>query len=54
MWYELLLYNPIIWIVGFWFVCILFSYVYWYCKNTFELEGSWKKLDKSINFRKKK
>ena len=54
MWYELIIYNPITWILIFWILIILFSYVYWYCKNTFKLEGSWKKLDKSINFREKK
>ena len=54
MWYELILYNPIVWIAGFWIFCLLYSYIYWYCKQHFYFEGSWKKLDKSINFRKKK
>ena len=54
MWYELIIYNPIAWILIFWILIILFSYVYWYCKNTFRFEGSWKKLDKSINFKEKK
>ena len=51
MWYELILYNPITWILIFWFVIILYSYIYWYYKNTFELKCSLKKLYKSINFR---
>ncbi len=50
----LLLYNPIMWIVIFWIIILLFSYTYWYCKNTFRFEGSWKKLDKSIHFKEKK
>ena len=52
MWYELLIYNPIAWMGIFWLVGILLSHVYWYCKNTFEFKGSWKKLDKSIHFKK--
>ena len=52
MWYELLLYNPIVWRFIFWVVVTLFSYGYWYCKTNFRLEGSWKKLDKSIHFKK--
>ncbi len=53
MWYELILYNPIVWIFLFWVGIIIFSYVYWYCKHHFYFEGSWKKLDKSINWKEK-
>ena len=52
MWYELVLYNPIIWIVGFWLFLIPLSYAYWYCKRHFYFKGSWKKLDKSIHYKK--
>ena len=51
MWYELILYNPILWIVSLLFVSILFSHLYWYCKRNFELKGSWKNLDKSIHWK---
>ena len=48
---ELLFYNPIMWIVWFYVLCILFSYIYWYCKRHFYFKGSWKRLDKSIHWR---
>ena len=49
MWYEFLLYNPIMWIIYFYVI----AFFYAWCSNTFRLEGSWKKLDKSIHFKKK-
>ena len=54
MWYEFLIYNPFTWILTLILGGSFFSWLYWYCKNTFKLEGSWKKLDKSINFKEKK
>jgi len=47
---EQLIYNPISWIIIFWVVVILYAW----CWITFKLEGSWKGLDKSINFKEKK
>jgi len=54
MWYEFLIYNPIMWILFFILGGSFLSWLYWYCKNTFELKGSWKKLDKSMHFKEKK
>ena len=54
MWIELILYNPIVWILFLILGGSFLSWFYWYCKNTFELKGSWTKLDKSIHFKEKK
>ena len=48
---KILLYNPIMWIVYFWVLTLLWSYAYWYCKKHLYFEGSWKNLDKSIHWR---
>ena len=48
---KLILYNPFTWItIIILFGCFL-SWLYWYCKHTFKFEGSWKNLDKTINWR---
>ena len=54
MWKEIILYNPFVWILVIVLGGAFLSWFYWYCKTTFRLEGSWSKLDKSINFREKK
>ena len=53
MWKEFLLYNPIVWILVIILGGAFLSWLYWYCKTTFKLEGSWKGLDKSITWRSK-
>ena len=52
MWYELILYNPVVWIALLLFGGCFLSWLYWYCKTNFELKGSWKHLDKSIHWRR--
>ena len=54
MWYEYIIYNPFTWMLILLLGGCFLSWLIWYCKTTFKLEGSWKKLDKSINFREKK
>ena len=49
MWKELLIYNPILWIVYFY----LFFFVWGWLKANVELKGSWKQLDKSIHWKNK-
>ena len=52
--WEAILYNPFTWILILLFVLIFWSWFLWWFRNTFRFEGSWKKLDKSIHFKKKK
>ena len=47
-----ILYNPVVWVLFIIFGGSFLSWFYWYCKTNFELKGSWKKLDKSIHFKK--
>ena len=48
---ELILYNPFAWVAIILVVGIFLSWFYWWCKHTFKFEGSWKNLDKTINWR---
>ena len=53
MWKELILYNPIVWVLILVLGGSFLSWLYWYCKTNFILKGSWRELDKSIHWRDK-
>ena len=52
IWLELLIYNPIMWVMYIILGGSFLSWLYWYCKTNFKLKGSWKHLDKSIHWRR--
>jgi len=43
--------NPFSLIAGLLLIGSFLSWLYWYCKRTFVLKGSWKNLDKSMHWR---
>jgi len=52
MWYEFLIYNPLVWVLVIILGGSFLSWLYWWCKTNLVFKGSWKHLDKTINWRK--